>query len=181
MTLELGEPSERSAVIVRTTLPRGLERLRRTGAFDADHGVPAHLTMLYPWVEPARLGADVRRRLAAVAARSSPFTYRLVGAATWPDTIYVAVDPVAPFLDLQRRLADAFPAFPIYGADPGFEFVPHVTVADHDHVAEPGLTTDPAWQALPRAARATALDVIGTDAEGRWRLIWRIPLGRMRA
>ena len=76
--------------------------------------------------------------------------------------------------------AGAFPDFPIYGQPAGFGFVPHVTIADSDHVAEPGLP-GPRLAALPRIARATAIDVIGTDADGRWRLIWRMPLGRMPA
>ncbi len=145
-------------------------------------GLPAHLTMLYPFVEPARLvvGSALRRRLASVAAATQPFDYELVGAATWPDTIYVAVDPAERFVALQRQLGVAFPDFPIYGTDPGFEFVPHVTIAEGSPIADPVTLEDPAWQALPQLGRAAFIEVIARPADAPWRTIWRLPLGRMR-
>jgi 2'-5' RNA ligase len=169
-----------SAVIVRARLPAGLERLRRRFVHNAADGVPAHMTLLHPFVEPDELGAEVRASLGAIAARHRPFDYRLSGMATWPLAVYVAVRPVDPFVRLQRDLQAAFPEFPIYGEPDDFRFVPHVTIADRDHVTEPGLAADRAWAALPRPARATAIELIGTHAAGRWHLIWRLPLGRMR-
>jgi 2'-5' RNA ligase len=182
----LGSPSERSAVIIRAKLPRGLDRLRRVGAFDAAAGVPAHLTLLYPFVAPERLDCSVRRTLAAVAASHPAFDYSLTGQATWPDTVYVAVDPVEPFVRLQVALAQAFPAFPIYGRDAGFEFVPHVTITEGKAVGEATLREGRAWAALPRHARATHLEVIARGVSGQWRTAWRLRLdgptrGRRRA
>ncbi len=180
MVEALGPPSERSAVIVRATLPPALERVRRRSVGDAKDGLPAHLTMLYPFVEPARLGPAVRRRLASVATATQPFEYQLVGAATWPDTIYVEVDPAERFVALQRRLGAAFPDFPIYGPDPGFVFVPHITVAEGPPITDPVTLEDPAWRALPRSGRAAYLEVITRPSDAPWRTIWRLPLGRMR-
>ncbi|MEO8272892.1 MAG: 2'-5' RNA ligase family protein [Chloroflexota bacterium] len=180
MVGELGPPSERSAVIVRATLPAGLERLRRTSVRDSIEGVPAHLTMLYPFVHPALLGPAIRRGIASVAAASRPFEYRLVGSATWPDTVYVAVEPVAPFVELQRRLGAAFPDFPIYGTDPGFEFVPHVTIAEGRVIHDPATLAHPGWRSLPRPGLAAAIEVIARPTNAPWRTIWRLPLGRMR-
>ena len=168
-----------SAVIVRVRLPSGLEQLRRRLVHKAPDGVPAHVTMLHPFVEPDELDGSVRRRLGAVAARHRAFDYRLSGMATWPLAVYVAVRPVEPFARLQHDLQAAFPEFPIYGEPAGFRFVPHVTIADRDPVAESGLAAERAWAALPRRARAAAIELIGTDAGGRWHLIWRLPLGRM--
>jgi 2'-5' RNA ligase len=168
-------------VIVRAALPPALERLRRASVRDAILGLPAHLTMLYPFVDPARLGPDVRCLLATVAATVAPFDYRLVARATWPDTVYVAVDPVEPFVALQRRLGEAFPAFPIYGTDPGFEFVPHVTVAEGSPVDDPATLDNVAWESLPRSGVAAAIEVIARPTDAPWRTIWRLPLGRMRA
>ena len=66
-----------SAVIVRTALPAGLERLRRRCVADAADGVPAHLTLLYPFVDPESLTAGARRALAHVAHRHDAFEYTL--------------------------------------------------------------------------------------------------------
>jgi 2'-5' RNA ligase len=168
-----------SAVIVRAHLPAGLERLRRRSVPDAPAGLPAHLTLLYPFVDPSRLDASVRVTVGAVAARHAPFDYRLVAAARWPDTIYVAVEPTKPFVALQADLGAAFSEHPIYGEPPGFAFVPHVTVAEGDASENSRLLDDPAWSSLPRAARAVALDVIA-DQGGGWRLVWRLRLGTGR-
>ena len=170
-----------SAVIVRAPLPRGLERLRRRRVGNAAVGVPAHMTLLHPFIEREDLTTSVRRRLREVAADHRPFDYRQARQAEWPDAIYVAVDPVRPFVRLQRDLQAAFPDWPIYGAGSDFEFEPHITVADRVGKLEPGVREDPAWSALPRAARAKAIDVIATGSDGRWRLVWRIPLGRSPA
>jgi 2'-5' RNA ligase len=174
----LGSPSDRSAVIVHARLPRALEQLRRVSVVDAAAGLPAHLTMLYPFVAPERLTSQVRESIAGVAARHRPFDYRLADRAVWPDTVYVRVEPEAPFLRLQSDLARAFPDFPIYGTDATFEFVPHVTIAEGTGLAR-ATDAHPAWASLPRAGRTEALEIIGLGGDGRWRLIWRVPLGRM--
>jgi 2'-5' RNA ligase len=166
-----------SAVIIRAHLPAGLERLRRVSVEDARHGVPAHLTLLYPFVRAAGLGPAVRRTLAGIARRHEPFDYVLDRQATWPDTIYVAVTPVARFTSLQGDLQAAFPEYPIYGRDAGFRFVPHVTIAEGRAVPDPAVRSDRAWRALPRRDRATAIECIATDPAGRWHVAWRIPLG----
>jgi 2'-5' RNA ligase len=173
-------PSERSALIIRARLPAGLERLRRRGVQDAAAGVPAHLTLLYPFMAPEHLDRRVRDRIAAACATHEAFDYVLAGQARWPDTVYVAVEPVAPLVGLQDTLARAFPEFPIYGTDASFEFVPHVTIAEGRAVDDAATRTDPAWRALPRPARATAVEAIARAGEGRWRTVWRIPLGGRR-
>jgi 2'-5' RNA ligase len=147
---------------------------------DAADGVPAHLTLLYPFVAPARLGRWARDRIAAVCAAREPFDYALAGPARWPDTVYVAVEPVAPFVELQAVIARTFPEFPIYGRDASFDFVPHVTVAEGRVVDDEATLTDPAWLALPRPARATAVELIARAGDGRWRTAWRIRLGGRR-
>ena len=164
-------------MIVRARLPAGLERLRRASVPDAQTGVPAHLTVLYPFVDPAALTAGVRQSLADVAARHRSFDYTLRAMAAWPDTIYVAVAPSAPFVRLQRDLQAAFPGYPIYGREATFEFVPHVTIAEGSSVNDPALVDHPAWRALPRPSRVESLEVIATGADGRWRVVWRIRLG----
>ena len=170
-----------SAVIVRSPLPPGLERLRRRRVGNAAVGVPAHATLLHPFIEPEQLTPAVRQRLREGAAGHEPFEYRQDRMAEWPDAIYVAVEPVQPFVRLHRDLQAAFPDWPIYGAAVDFEFEPHITVADRQGRLEPGVREDAAWRALPRLARAEAIDVIATRPDGRWRLVWRIPLGRRPA
>ena len=167
-----------SAVIVRATLPNGLARLRRRRVGNAADGVPAHLTLLHPFIEPDALDLAVRRRLADIARRHAPFAYRQVRMAEWPDAVYVAVDPTEPFKRLHRDLQAEFPEWPIYGGTTAaFEFEPHITVADRVGKAEPDVRAARGWRALPRQARANAIEVIATGPDRRWGLVWRIRLG----
>ena len=166
-----------SAVIVRATLPAGLERMRRRHVASAAVDVPAHTTLLYPFVELADLDPAVRQRLREVVASHPAFDYRLARRAEWPDAIYVAVEPAEPFRRLHGDLQAAFPDWPLYGPDWNLEYEPHITVADREGRRDAGVLDDPAWGALPRPARAESIDVIATRPDGRWRLVWRIPLG----
>ena len=167
-----------TAVVIRARLPAGLERLRRRSVAEARRGLPAHLTLLYPFVEAGQLDPAVRQAVAAVAARHATFDYRLVSGARWPGVAYVAVDPVEPFVALQADLARVFPDYPIYGEPWAFAFVPHVTVAEGAGTDEAAVLRDSAWMSLPRTTRASALDVIANDGGG-WRLVWRVRLARM--
>jgi 2'-5' RNA ligase len=134
------------------------------------------VTLLYPFVGRDGLDASIRRKIEAVAARHPPFDFAMTGPARWPDTIYVAVEPIEPFVRLQEDLAAAFPEYPIYGQGWDFEFTPHITVAeghpvDHEHT----MRTE-AWAALPMPARAAWLEVIASDG-AQWDLVWQTPLG----
>jgi 2'-5' RNA ligase len=165
-------------VIVRVPLPAGLERLRRHSIGNAVDGVPAHATLLYPFVAPRRLTPDVRDLIAGVAAEHDAFEFSLTGAARWPGTVYVGLEPAAPFVRLQAALARSFPAFPIYGQDAAFEFVPHVSVAEGAAADDARTIGARAWDALPLPRRATAIEVIARGPDGRWRSVWRIAFGR---
>ena len=171
-----GSLKRESAVIVRTSLPAGLERLRRDCLADWAAGVPAHLTLLYPFVAPEHLEPNVRSTLARVAQRQLPFAYTLQGSARWPETVYVRVDPEAPFRSLQGALQEAFPEYPVYEGRVT-DFVPHVTVAEGACVERTDLDRSPAWSSLPSGRIARAIEVIAMGEDGRWRMVWRSALG----
>jgi 2'-5' RNA ligase len=168
-----------SAVIVRVELPDGLEALRRRCVANAASGVPAHVTMLFPFVEASGLTSAIEGAVAAVAALHPPIGYRITGPHRWPDAVYAAVEPVEPFVRLQGALAAAFPRYPIYGAPAGFVFIPHITIGDGVEVNEPGTMGDRAWSALPVDAVASRIEVIASDG-GRWQRVWTFPLGGRR-
>ena len=134
--------------------------------------------MLYPFVDPERLTPAIRRALRQVASRHTTFEYTLRRMASWPDTVYVAVEPTAPFTRLQRDLQGTFPGHPIYGRDPAtFKFAPHVTVAEGAGLRDPAIRMDAGWRALPQSRRATSIEVIASGPGGRWRTVWRLRLG----
>ena len=92
-------------------------------------GVPAHLTVLYPF--KADLVAEDHLRLTEVFSSFHAFAVR--GERTgWFDDTVVFVEPVDPLpvIALTAAVQAAFPAYPIYGG--AFdEVVPHLTIG-HD-------------------------------------------------
>ena len=67
-------------------------------------GVPAHVTLLHPFMAPGSIDAAVRRppRVDRGGERP-PFDYRLEAIRRFPETLYLAPEPAAPFVALTRR------------------------------------------------------------------------------
>ena len=106
------------------------------GALRAGHdrsaarGVPAHVTLLYPFIEPDGIDDGAIATVTAIVAAEPSF--RCVFATTWePEGAVVALEPAppAPFHRLIDALTRAFPDHPPYGGVFD-EVIPHLTVAD---------------------------------------------------
>jgi 2'-5' RNA ligase len=169
-------PSEATALILRVALPPRLEALRMRCVPDAVEGLPAHVTVAYPFAQPDAIDDEVVELVAGIAARHAPWTMRLVGRRRWPDTIYAAVDPEAPAVALQADLEAAFPTLPIYGG--AIEvFVPHVTIAEGPSADDPEVDTDPGWGDLPVTRAVAGVELIVRGADGRWGTTRTFPMG----
>jgi 2'-5' RNA ligase len=168
-------PEATSAVVVRIPVPAALTRSRRRWDWAAGVGVPAHVTILYPFVPPGGLVPKVRRSLAAIAANQEPFLVVFDEVRRFPGVVYLAPRPVAPFLLLTEAVAGRFPDFPPYGGAFA-EVIPHLTVAE-SHVAPLDEIAVDTAAVLPFRHRVTALEVLVEGGDGRWHRRWRIPLG----
>jgi 2'-5' RNA ligase len=168
------EPSDRSALGVVVALPPALEALRRRNNPEAAAGIPAHMTLLFPFADPAAIDEPVRQLVAATVARHPACRVTLDGPRIWPDTIYAGVDPAEPLTALQAALAAAFPTLPVYGG--GFDFVPHVTVSPRAGIDDARVIADPAWAELPITMTVTEVDLFVRGDDARWRSRHRFPL-----
>ena len=168
-----------SAVIVPVQVPVAVNRLRDRMDPSAAQGVPAHVTLLYPFMAPEQLKEDVRRRVEEIVAAEPVFPFALTSVERWPNVVYLTPEPDAPFRRLTRALAAAFPDYPPYeGAHS--EVVPHLTVAqdvpdDWYAAAEHAL---PAMLPIRDLAREAWL--VGHTPEQPWHTLWRLPLGGAR-
>jgi hypothetical protein len=136
----------------------------------AIRGMPAHVTVLYPFVHPDAISDALLADLGALFAGARRFAFRLAGTCGFPGVLYLAPEPFAPFDALVRAAAARFPETPPYGgaiADP----VPHLTVAQDppapslDEVAERFLAA--AAAALPLECRADEVR-LAVKRAGRW-------------
>jgi 2'-5' RNA ligase len=132
-------------------------------------GVPAHITVLYPFIPPEQITDTVLRKLRGVLSSLTPFDFRLVRIARFPTALYLAPEPAQPFVGLTERIMRAFPEYPPYGGQYD-SIVPHLTVAqagtaEHD-VAEAELIA-----ALPSRVgiEASCNEVVLIEnSSGRW-------------
>jgi 2'-5' RNA ligase len=92
-------------------------------------GIPAHITVLYPFVPPAALDDALERAVAEVLDGFRAFDYELRDVRSFDDgVLYLAPEPDEPFAALTNAFADRWPDYPPYGG--GFDTViPHLTVA----------------------------------------------------
>ncbi len=107
--------------------------LRERFDVSAGPGMPAHITVLFPFMAPTCIDAAVLHGIRAALAGARSFHFSLASVARFPATAYLEPEPADAFIDLTLRLARRFPQFPPFGDE--FETViPHLTVA-HGEVA----------------------------------------------
>jgi len=154
-------------------------RHRRALDRSATWGVPAHVTVLYPFMPPDRIGDGVITTLlpvvAAVAAFRCTFSH-----VRWfdDDAALLAPEPDAPFRALTMAVWDRFPDYPPYGGtypDP----IPHLTIghAPTADLAGMRLAAADVERELPvHAWIDRVLLIAGTDAPGSWSTLTECPL-----
>ena len=160
---------------MRIRLPPELEELRHHHDPMAPFGVPAHVTLLFPFLLSAELTPAVRRRIARLTHDVRPFDVSFERTGRFPGAVWLAHEPAEPVVALTELLAAAFPDHPPYeGAHD--EIVPHLTL---------GLGAESVLGRLARSARAypsfrervRAIEVMAERGPDRWHRRWRIPLG----
>jgi 2'-5' RNA ligase len=161
-------------------------RTERNGArLDAAayDGVPAHLTVLYPFLPPSQIGDDDLAVLARLFAGAPSFDFTL-DRVSWfgEQVVWLGPREEAPFRALTDLAHAAFPSCPPYGGQYA-DVIPHLTIghdADPEILRAAGEAVRPR---LPIAARATEVTLMagpipGTPGAppGTWHPIAAFPL-----
>ena len=100
-----------------------------------DNKLPAHLTLLYPFVPPEMVESAIDK-LNQVCSNIRPFEMTLDHYGRFDDAIYLAPSDPEPVLALFRMLASEFPEYPVYEGEHGDELHPHLTLARFGSSAE---------------------------------------------
>src|SRR5262245_15434117 len=162
-----------SAIVVRIRVPAAIDRLRRAYDRSAALGVPAHVTILYPFLARSELAPDVRERVAEIAGEFRAFDVAFESVGRWPGVVYLEPRPSSRFAALIDRCAAAFPEHPPY-AGAFDEVIPHLTVVESDDAPLDEIAAG-ARRALPFQVPAAALEVLVNGDGDRWRSRWRLP------
>ena len=97
----------------------------------ARRNVPAHVTILYPFMAPELVDAEVLATLQRIADSVPCFNYRMAKTQRFPVALYLEPEPDGHFSALTDGIFRAFPDYPPF--DGKFDtVVPHVTVAHGD-------------------------------------------------
>jgi hypothetical protein len=128
-------------------------------------GVPAHVTVLYPFRSVIDGIADAV--VAGLAADVPAFDVTFASLARFPgEVVHLAPDPAEPFLRLMAAAFASFPDCPPYGGaipDP----VPHLTVADGVDATTAAALDIAIGPGLPITSRVERLTLIAEDPNGR--------------
>lgn len=138
--------------------------LRLTHDWSAPLGVPAHVTILFPFAD----GADVDEgALADLVASFAPFAFELDRVERFDEgAVWLHPEPSAPFAALIDAVWRRFPEYPPY--EGAYDVViPHLTVSDVP------LEID---VELPIQATAREVTLIEEGDDGRWSVRRRFPL-----
>ncbi len=101
--------------------------------------IPAHITLVYPFVPYDEL-AEAEPRLRTVCARLQPRAVAIRGFSRFPgpgtDVLYLHLADPERIVSLYRAVLAEFPAYPAYGGRFGPDLTPHMTVGSFDDAEE---------------------------------------------
>jgi hypothetical protein len=120
-------------------------------------GVPAHITLLYPWMEPKRISKKTLAELTSLFAGFPKFSLSLkLGWFGREVLLLIPHDPL-PLIRLTKEIIHQWPEYPYYGGDYD-DIEPHITLAYGDESNLIDLAKDVASQ-LPLRADISSVDL----------------------
>jgi 2'-5' RNA ligase len=137
-------------------------------------GVPAHVTLLFPFLTLAELDAAGLADLKALFAATPSIHATFAGVGQFPDVVYLSPEPRQWFVGLTEALSVRFGLLPYGGLHD--EIVPHLTVARH---ADPAVLTEIGASLAPLLPIETAVrevHLVEEEPDGQWRLAASFPL-----
>jgi 2'-5' RNA ligase len=97
--------------------------------------VPAHITLLYPFV-PSDQVETTAALLKTICVDLSPFELTLDKYGKFKDALFLEPSNPDPILELHQHLTKAFPDYPIYEGEHGDDLHPHMTLARFENPEE---------------------------------------------
>lgn len=167
-----------SAILIKVPQVESLVgKYRRDLDPSAEWGVPAHVTLLYPFLPPSEIDAKVLGRIATCVSGHRAFEVQFA-RANWfgEEVLWLAPEPESPFRELTATLSGAFPETPPYGGTI-FDPVPHLTVADGAMVDQMREVESLVIAELPIWAFFDSVSVmVGSPETASWKTLVDFPL-----
>jgi hypothetical protein len=174
----VASPSSQSALLVEVPEAEPAVALHRD-RLDANAalGIPAHITVLCPFMPPEMIGPPVLGDLERLFAGVRRFRFELARTDWFGDEVlWLAPRDPAPFRALTQRVYEAFPAFPPFEGRHD-DVKPHLTVGLGHPVRDMRAAEISLQEHLPIEACAAAVTLMTEQsAGGRWATAARFTL-----
>jgi len=93
------------------------------------HGIPSHITLLFPFKEPSKINDEVIQKLNKIFSNVKQFSFILGKINTFPSVVFLEPNPREKFITLTEKIVDIFPENPPWeGKYPSIN--PHTTIAN---------------------------------------------------
>ena len=120
----------RTALLVQVPVEDPVDDFRRRHlAASVARGLPAHVTVLFPFAPAATIDAELHAQVAEHFATFPAFRAELTRVGRFDAHVWLAPEPHERFIALLAGTYARFPLFPPYG-DAFAEPVPHLTIAE---------------------------------------------------
>lgn len=147
-------------------------------------GVPAHITVLAPFMSPECISEAVLQRAQAALSAVASFAFTLSRVALFPATTYLAPEPAEPFITLTQSLVRSFPGYPPFRGEHE-SIIPHLTVA-HGNASQAAIAAHELAAVVqahgPIRSRCRSVLLL-ENSSGQWRErhAFVLPAGRQAA
>ena len=139
-------------------------------------GIPAHITVVYPFVPVEEMDAGVQAELRGLFAEVASCRFELSAPARFPSVLYLKPEPDAALRAIIEGVVGRFPEHPPYGG--AFDdLMPHITVAqsgDEDLLAR---VESELPRGLPVEVDVAEAVLMTERDDGLWRVADTFPFG----
>lgn len=172
------QPTQTALIVPVPQAEPAVSRWRAVLDRAASCGIPAHVTVLYPFLAPHELDDGALKAVGDVVASIPPFTVGFTDVRWFGDTVvWLAPTPDDSFRALTTAVWQRFPQAPPYEGI-HTDVVPHLTIG-HDAPKQALIeAADAVAGFLPiRATVNTVRLIAGTPGTDGWHTIRDLPLG----
>jgi 2'-5' RNA ligase len=162
------EPQSALLVVIPEVEPL-VGRLRAELDEHAALGVPAHITIMAPFLPPATIDDDVHAALREITGAVPAFDVRFEELGWFRDDVFwLAPEPTDPFIALTEAVRERFGLEP-YQGEHGTEIVPHLTVGYRGPVERLRAAAAEVRRGLPTTAPVRGMRLLtGTTDLASW-------------
>jgi 2'-5' RNA ligase len=139
-------------------------------------GVPAHVTVLVPFLSRSAIDQDTVAGLQQIFARHPAFAVQFLECRRFPEVLYLAPQPETQFRALTSAVAARWPEAPPYGGQFD-DVVPHLTVAHGQQLGVLDEIEADVSPRLPVSAYISAVQLLAFIGE-QWREEYQFELGQ---